>query len=39
MEFGILKCAVAWLRRGKKTRWEVIQLPNREEIGEAGSGG
>ena len=39
MEFGILKCAVVWLRRGKKTRWEVIQLPNRGEIGEAGSRG
>ena len=39
MEFGILKCAVVWRRRGKKTRWEIIQLPNREEIGEAGSGG
>ena len=39
MEFGIFKCAAVWLRRGKKTRWEVIQLRNREEMGEAGSGG
>ena len=39
MEFGILKCAVVSLQRGKKTRWEEIQLPNGEEIGEAGVGG
>ena len=39
MEFGILKCAAVSLQRGKKTRWEGIQLPNGEEIGEAGVGG
>ena len=36
MEFGILKCAVVSLQKGQKTRWEGIQLPNGEEIGEAG---
>ena len=36
MDFDILKCAVVSLQRGKKTRWEGIQLPNGEEIGEAG---
>ena len=35
MEFGILICAVVTLQREKKTRWEGIQLPNGEEIGEA----
>ena len=39
MEFGILKCAVVSLQRGKKTRWKGIQLPNGEEIGDAGVGG
>ena len=39
MEFGILKCAVVSLQGGRKTRWEGIQLPNREKIGEAGAGG
>ena len=39
MEFNILKCAVVSLQRGRKTRWEGIQLPNEEEIGEAGAGG
>ena len=39
MEFGILKCAVVSLQRGKKTAWEGIQLPTGEEIGEAGVGG
>ena len=39
MEFGILKCAMVSLQRGRKTRWEGIQLPNGEEIGEAGAGG
>ena len=39
MEFGILKCAIVSLQRGRKTRWEGIQLPNGEEIGEAGAGG
>ena len=39
MEFRILKCAVVSLQRGKKTRWERIQLPNGEEIGEACVGG
>ena len=38
MEFGILKCTVVSLQRGKKTRWE-IQLQNGEEIGEADVGG
>ena len=38
IEFGILKCAVVSLQRGKKTRLEGIQLPNGEEIGEAGVG-
>ena len=37
IEFGILKFAVVSLQRGRKTRWEGIQLPNREEIGEAGA--
>ena len=37
MEFGILKCAVVSLQRGRKTRWEGVQLPNGEEIGEAGA--
>ena len=35
MEFGISKCAIVLLQRVKKTRWEGIQLPNVEEIGEA----
>ena len=39
MELGILKCAAVSLQRGKKTRWEGIQLPNAEEICEAGVGG
>ena len=34
MEFGILKRAAVW-----KARWEGIQLPNGEEIGEACVGG
>ena len=38
-EFGILKSVAVSLQRGKKTRWEGIQLPNGEEIGEAGAGG
>ena len=38
MEFTTLKCAMVSLQRGKKTRWEEIQLPNGEEIGEAGAG-
>ena len=38
MELGILKCAVVSLQRGKKTRWEGIQLPNGQEIGGAGAG-
>ena len=36
MEFGILKCAVVSLQRGKEARWEGIQLLNGEEIGEVG---
>ena len=39
MEFVGLKCAVVSLQRGKKTRWEGIQLPNGEEIGEVDAGG
>ena len=39
LEFRILKCAVVFPQRGKKARWEGIQLPNGEEIGEAGAGG
>ena len=39
MDFAILKCAIASLQRRRKTRWEGIQLPNGEEIGEAGAGG
>ena len=39
MEFDILKCAVVSLQRGRKIRLEGIQLPNGEEIGEAGNGG
>ena len=27
MQFGILKCSVASLQKGKKTRWEGIKLP------------
>ena len=38
MEFGILKCAAVSLQSGKK-RWEGIQLPIGEEIGEASAGG
>ena len=38
MEFGILKCAIVSLQRGKKTRWEGIQLTNGEEIDEADVG-
>ena len=37
--FGILKCVVVSLQRGRKTRWEGIQLPNGKEIGKAGAGG
>ena len=33
MKFDILKCDVVSLQRGQKTRWEVIQLPNVEEMG------
>ena len=39
MKFDILKCDVVSLQRGEKTRWEVIQLPNVEEIGEEDVGG
>ena len=39
MVFRILKCVGVSLQRGKKTRLERIQLPNRDEIGEAGAGG
>ena len=39
MESGILKCALVLLQRGKKTKWEGIQLLNGEEIGEAGARG
>ena len=39
MEFGILRFSVVSLQRGRKKRWEGIQLPNGEEIGEAGTGG
>ena len=39
MEFGILKCAVVSLQRGKKRRWEGIQLPNGEETDKADVGG
>ena len=39
MEFSILKCAVVSLQRRRKTRWEGIQLPNGEEVVEAGAGG
>ena len=38
MEFGILKCAIVSLQRGKKW-WEGTRLPNREKIGEADVGG
>ena len=37
-EFGILKCALVSLQRGRKTRWGRIQLTNGEEIGEAITG-
>ena len=39
MEFGILKCALVSQQRGRKTRWEGIQLPNGEKLGEAGAAG
>ena len=39
IEFGILKCAVVLVQRGRKTRWEGLQLPNGEKIGEAGAAG
>ena len=40
MEFvGILKCVAVSLQREKKTRWEGIQIPNGEKIGEADAGG
>ena len=39
LEFGILKCATVSLQKGRKPRWEGIQLPNGEEIDEAGAGG
>ena len=39
MKFGIFKCVEVLLQRGKKTKWEGIQLPNREELGEADVGG
>ena len=39
MEFGISKCTVVSLQKGRKRRWEGIQLPNGEEIGEAGAAG
>ena len=35
MEFGILKCIVVSLQRGKKNRWEEMQLLNGDGIGEA----
>ena len=38
MELGISKCAVVSLKRGKKVRWEGIELPNREELDEADNG-
>ena len=38
MEFGFLNCAMISLHRGRKARREGIQLPNGEEIGEAGAG-
>ena len=38
MEFGILKCAVVLLQRGRKARWEGVQLSNGEEIDESGAG-
>ena len=38
MEFGILKCAVASLKRGRKTRLEGIQLLNGKEMVEASTG-
>ena len=37
MGFGNLNWPIVLLQRGKKTRWEGIQLPNGEEIGEAGA--
>ena len=39
MEFGILKCYAVSLQREKKIRWEGIQIPNAEKIGEADAGG
>ena len=38
MEFGMSKCTVVSLQKGRKRRWEGIQLPNGEEIGGAGAG-
>ena len=39
IKFGILKCAVVSLKKGKKTKREGTILPNGEEIGEPGVGG
>ena len=39
MEFGISKCAMVSLKRGKKVRCEGIRLPNDDEISEAESQG
>ena len=38
MKVSILKCAVVSLQRGKKSRWEGIQLLKVNEIGEADVG-
>ena len=39
MEFGISKCAVVALKRGKRSHMEGIKLPNGEELGDPDAGG
>ena len=38
MEFGVNKCAILIMKRGKLTESEGIQLPNKEEIKSLGEG-
>ena len=39
MKFSVSKCAAVLLLRGMKVRWKEIELPDKEEIYEADSGG
>ena len=39
MEFGISKCAVVALKRGKRTHMNGIRLPNGEELGDPDAAG